>query len=134
MGLADDFNGPHSLSQSIIQSGRSRHPKSPSKSKGKEREIYSPESPLHSAGKSREHQTFARSKVFYPFDTFFTRHIYWDILIQGDPENFEELTSSKMIQSSSYGVGAVGFAKGGEKRKHDGSVDDEVCLITMFTS
>jgi hypothetical protein len=134
MRLTDDFYGPQSLSPSVIQSGRSRGLKSPSKSKGKEREIYRPESPLQSAGNSSDHQTFAISEVFYPFDTFVTRQIYWGILIQDNPENGEELTGSEMIQSSSYRVDAVGFAKGGGKRKHDGSVHDQVCLIIMFTA
>jgi hypothetical protein len=134
MRLTDDFYGPQSLSTSVIQSGRSRGLKSPSKSKGKEREIYRPESPLQSAGNSSDHQTFAISEVFYPFDTFVTHHIYWDIVIQDDPENAAELTGSEMIQSSSYRVDAVGFAKGGGKRKHDGSVHDQVCLIIMFTA
>ena len=134
MGLTDNFNGPQSLSPSVIRSGRSHSPKSPSKSKGKEREIYSLESPFQSAGKSTEQLVFAISEVFYPFDTSVARHIYWDNLIQDDSDNIEELTSSKMIQSSSYGAGAVGVAKGGEKRKHDGSVGDQVCLIRMFTA
>jgi len=100
------------------------------------RENFAPPNPLYHLSKAQrgiKHMPHLRYFNFYRFDTLSSHHIYWEIIIQDGPTNGEELTRSEMMQSSSSRIdAAAGITERQGKRKHDGSMDDEVCSVRIF--